>query len=90
MGGGGGGVVGRSPTVPSRVGGRSGIEVMRSHIYNGMFKICRTKTKAQFNRSLVLRFIRFNLGMNVRGGHFYQGDSHASDTGSASPVLYSI
>ena len=37
------------------------IEVMRSHIYNGMFKICRTKTKAQFNRLLVLRFIRFDL-----------------------------
>ena len=27
-------------------------------IYNGMFKICRTKTKAQFNHLLVLRLIR--------------------------------
>ena len=29
-------------------------------IYNGMFKICRTKTKAQFNHLLVLRLIRFD------------------------------
>ena len=27
-------------------------------IYNGMFKICRTMTKAQFNHLLVLRLIR--------------------------------
>ena len=29
-------------------------------IYNGMFKICRTKTKAQFNHLLVLRLVRFD------------------------------
>ena len=29
-------------------------------IYNGMFKICRIKTKAQFNHLLVLRLIRFD------------------------------
>ena len=29
-------------------------------IYNGMLKICRTKTKAQFNHLLVLRLIRFD------------------------------
>ena len=29
-------------------------------IYNGMFKICRTKTKGQLNHLLVLRLIRFD------------------------------
>ena len=41
---------------------------MRSHINNGMFKICRTKTKAQFNRLLVLVGERGEEGDNLGDG----------------------